>query len=300
MVGNIESTEWVATLVAEGSNLTDAAIQQAQLSIIEYAGSGVGIEWLKPRTACDISWHGAADAALMTQLLAVGAEARFDVALQSAKNRRKKLLLSDMDSTMIEQECIDEMAASLGIKPEIAEITERSMRGEIRFEEALEQRVGLLKYLPVAELQKVYDAITFSRGARELISAFKQSGGTTLLVSGGFTFFTGRVAKDLGFDAHLSNELEINDDRLAGLVKPPIFGASSKLEALLAWCENMKISTDEAVAIGDGANDLPMLERAGLGIGYYPKPKVQAALTAPGNGVIRFGTLATAGYFLGL
>lgn len=199
-----------------------------------------------------------------------------DFILQPEKGREKKLLISDMDSTMIGQECIDEMADCLGLKSSIAAITERAMNGELDFQQALVERVALLKDLPEEALADVFaKKITFSPGARTLIATMRARGCYCLLVSGGFTFFTARVAAALGFDGQEANQLEMANGKLTGLVQMPILDKQAKLEALQRHCRQFGIGEESVLAIGDGANDLPMLKAAGLGVAYYAKPNVQ-------------------------
>ncbi len=200
----------------------------------------------------------------------------FDIVIQPYPPAPKKLLISDMDSTMIEQECIDELADFVGKKAHVAAITERAMNGELVFEDALRERVKLLAGLSVEKLQQCFDQkITPMAGAKELVAAFKRQGGKAVLVSGGFTFFTERVAKMLGFDEHYSNILEIENGTLTGKVREPILGKEAKLAELERQCELLSIKRENVIAIGDGANDLPMLKAAGLGIAYHAKPVVQ-------------------------
>lgn len=207
--------------------------------------------------------------------------ANSDILTETYPPAPKKLLISDMDSTMIEQECIDELADFVGKKEYVAAITERAMRGELVFEEALRERVALLAGLPVEKLQACsLQKITMMRGAKELVAAFKKQGGKCVLVSGGFTFFTERVAKTLGFDEHYANTLEIKDGALTGRVTPPILGKEAKRAELHRQCELLGITPANVIAIGDGANDLPMLQAAGLGIAYHAKPAVQAAVAS--------------------
>jgi len=204
-----------------------------------------------------------------------------DVLIEPYPPAPKKLLISDMDSTMIQQECIDELADFAGLKAHVAAITERAMNGELVFEEALRERVALLKGLPVETLQECFDKkITAMPGALELVRTFKKQGGKAVLVSGGFTFFTERVAKMLGFDEHYSNILEIENGKLTGIVREPILGKEAKLAELERQCEMLGIGRENVIAIGDGANDLPMLKAAGLGIAYHAKPVVQAEANA--------------------
>lgn len=193
----------------------------------------------------------------------------------------KKLLISDMDSTMIEQECIDELAEFAGVREQVEAVTEKAMRGELDFEGALRERVKLLKGLPESVLQECFDTrITFSKGAKELVQGMKAQGAYAVLVSGGFTFFTERVAEALGFDAHYANTLEVKDGVLTGEVVPPILGAEAKLTTLQHVCLERGIAPADVLAIGDGANDLPMLQAAGLGVAYRAKPIVREAVAA--------------------
>lgn len=203
-------------------------------------------------------------------------ESRCDILIEPYPAAPKKLLISDMDSTMIEQECIDELADFVGKKEHVSAITERAMNGELVFEDALRERVALLKGLSVDVLQQCFDEkINIMTGAKELLTAFKATGGKAVLVSGGFTFFTERVAALLGFDEHYANILEEKDGKLTGKVTEPILGKEAKLAQLKQQCKNMGISPAGVIAIGDGANDLPMLKAAGLGIAYRAKPTVQ-------------------------
>ncbi len=200
----------------------------------------------------------------------------FDVIVQPVSNRRKKLLICDMDSTMITCECVDELADFVGKKTEVAAITKRAMNGELDFEAALIQRVRLLKGLEESVLQRCYDErVRPSMGAKELVAHMRGLGARCVLVSGGFTFFTSRVAEALGFHAHFANVLEVREGKLTGEVKRPILGKEAKLRVLEEQCAELGISLQGALAIGDGANDLPMLLAAGLGVAYRAKPAVQ-------------------------
>ncbi len=191
--------------------------------------------------------------------------------------RRKKLLVADMDSTIIQQECIDEMADMLGLKPQIAAITERAMRGELAFEAALRERLGLIAGLKETELLAVYETrITHMPGARVLVATMKKFDGFTALVSGGFTFFTARVGAALGFDVNRANTLEIIDGVMTGHVVGPILGQQAKLASLQEFAGARGIRLAETLAVGDGANDLAMIGAAGLGVAYRAKPVVAA------------------------
>ena len=204
-----------------------------------------------------------------------------DVNLVATANRRKKLLIADMDSTIVGCECIDELADFVGLKPKVAAITERAMRGELDFPSALRERVALLKGFPLEAMAKVYaERVHLNPGARELTATMRANGGYALLVSGGFTYFTKRVAAEAGFDAHQGNILADDGKALTGRVEDPILGREAKLEALEATVARLGWSADDALAVGDGANDLDMIKRAGLGVAYHAKPIVAAAAGA--------------------
>jgi phosphoserine phosphatase len=202
-----------------------------------------------------------------------------DVAvLEGGVHRRRRLFLADMDSTMIEQECIDELADLVGIKPQVAAITERAMRGEIAFEPALRERVGLLKGLSVDVIDGlIRDRIRLTPGGRTLIATMRAHGAHTCLVSGGFTLFTGPIGAMLGFEETRANVLDVADGHLTGRVVEPIVGAEAKRATMIEWRQRLGLTEAETLAVGDGANDLPMLGEAGLGIAFRAKPKVAAA-----------------------
>lgn len=226
-----------------------------------------------------------------SRLDALGLKA--DICVQNSKTARKSLLICDMDSTLIGQECIDELADFAGVKDRVSAITERAMRGEIGFEGALEERVNLLKGLSIDVLQTCFSKrISLNAGARALCQTMKANGAKTAIVSGGFTFFTGRVAQLCGFDHHQANELIQKDGTLTGTVGYPILGREAKYAALDNFSGQNHSS---ALAIGDGANDLAMIEAAGLGIAYYAKPAVAAAAHC----AINHTDLTTALYFQG-
>jgi phosphoserine phosphatase len=204
-----------------------------------------------------------------------------DINVVVTEGRRKKLLISDMESTIIDCECLDELAAIAGIGPRIAAITERAMRGEIAFEGALRERVGLLKGLPLTALEQVWrERVHLISGAKELVATMKAHGARTVLVSGGFTFYTARVAQTVGFDEVQSNVLNDDGSVLTGTVGEPILGREAKLEALERSLAKLGLQESEALAVGDGANDLAMIQHAGLGVAYHAKPVVAAAAGA--------------------
>ncbi|MGD0864941.1 MAG: phosphoserine phosphatase SerB [Rhizomicrobium sp.] len=235
-------------------------------------------QWLSPGRAFDIAIAGDARASLAeARSLATSA----DINLVATAQRRKKLLVADMDSTIIGCECLDELADMAGLKERVAAITERAMRGEIEFAGALRERVALLKGLPLAALEETYATrVRLNPGAFALVATMKAHGARTCLVSGGFTIFTSRVAALAGFDDQQANVLLDDGAALTGKVAEPILGREAKLAALEAEVETLGISFADALAVGDGANDLDMIKRAGLGVAYHAKPVVAAAAGA--------------------
>ena len=242
----------------------------------------------EPRTlgpgALDLLVEGADVAAVRAAAEAALAGTGVDACAQPWDGRRKRLLVADMDSTIINVECIDELADFAGVKEKVSEITERAMRGELDFEGALRERVGMLKGLPLGDLQRAYDErVRLNAGARTLVRTMSANGGRAVLVSGGFTFFTGRVAALVGFHEHHSNTLLEANGRLTGDVADPILGRNAKLATLKRLAAAEGIGLDATLAVGDGANDIPMLTAAGLGIGYYP----HAAAAEAADAVVR-------------
>jgi phosphoserine phosphatase len=242
-------------------------------------------QWLDPGIAADIAFEpGPSDgaSAVAERVRAALDNASVDVIVQKTQGRRKKLLLADMDSTMINQECIDELAAEIGEMAHVAAITERAMRGDIAFEPALRERVALLKGLDRATILRVIaNKITLTPGGRALVQTMRANGAHTVLVSGGFSVFASVIAARIGFHEHRANELLFGEDgKLSGLVAEPILGKDAKLAALEQLREKRGLSAEETLAVGDGANDLAMLEAAGLGIAFRAKPKVAAAAHA--------------------
>jgi phosphoserine phosphatase len=265
-------------IAGRAGSLDAAALERARSALPGTAEP----RWLAAGTAADIPFSADADAdqrAIAEHLR--GVFSGIDVVVQPAAHRRKRLFLADMDSTMIEQECIDELADFVGLKAHVAAITERAMRGEIAFEPALRERVALLKGLAVQVVDEVIAKhITLTPGGRTLVSTMRANGAFTCLVSGGFTLFTQRIAAMIGFDETHANTLVVAGGTLAGLVEEPIFGRDGKRATLLALRQERGLAAEDTMAIGDGANDLDMITEAGLGVAYHAKPKVAEAAAA--------------------
>jgi len=267
----------VATLIAKPGALDDAALARARAELPD-AGAP---QWLAPGEAADLPFNaerGADQSALHSNLagrLRAALGGGIDAVVQRPDNRRKRLFLADMDSTMIGQECIDELADFVGLKDHVAAITERAMRGEIAFEPALRERVALLKGLPASTVDTVIaERITLTPGGRVLVATMRAAGARTCMVSGGFTLFTDRIAAMIGFDENRANRLEVAGGTLAGTVAEPIFGRDAKRTALIALRGQLGLDNADTMAIGDGANDIAMIAEAGLGVAFHAKPKV--------------------------
>ena len=272
----------VATLVSNPKRpaIDDTAVAKARALL----PNAISEKVLQAGIAADIFFApapGIAARELAGTIRAALAPAPIDVIVQPVAHRRKKLFVADMDSTMIDQECIDELADYAGLKAHVAAITERAMRGEIEFEPALRERVALLKGLPVSVVDEVIaKKITLAAGGKELLAALRANGCYTCLVSGGFTLFTNIIAAKLGFNENRANELIVEDGKLAGKVKEPILGRAAKIATLQELTIKLGIRPEETVAIGDGANDLDMITAAGLGVAIHAKPAVAAAAGA--------------------
>ena len=245
------------------------------------AANAGSIDWLAPGKAFDIGFTGDPDAVKASLRETARDEWLLDINVVPAANRRKKLLIADMDSTIIGCECIDELADHVGLKPKVAAITERAMRGELDFPAALRERVALLKGLPLDALAQVHAGrVRLNPGAREMTATMRAHGAHTILVSGGFTYFTQRVAEMAGFESNQGNRLADDGRALTGRVEEPILGREAKLEALEREAARIGCSPADVLAVGDGANDLDMIRRAGLGVAYHAKPVVAAAAGA--------------------
>jgi phosphoserine phosphatase len=263
---------FVATLIApQGAKLTSASIQTYTQRITDKGGHVQKTVWLKKNYAADVFY--ADDIAINANDLP------FDVLIQKAEHRSKKVLIADMESTIIEQEMLDELANRIGIGEQVAEITRKAMNGEIDFTKALTDRVGLLKGQPESLLKELATKMTLSPGAQILVSSMKHAGCKTWLVSGGFTFFVKIIAERLGFDRFFANELIVEDGFVTGHVRLPILGKDTKKELLKKACQEFGIGLEACLAVGDGANDIPMLQTCvaggGLGVAYRAKPKVR-------------------------
>lgn len=272
----------VLTLIGPGPlSLGDETFARALDAVAAAGGQAGAPHWLSKGEAVDIPFSGADPAAVETAARAQLAGERVDLHAQTAEGRRKKLLIADMDSTVITVECLDELADFAGLKPEIAAITERAMRGELDFEAALTERVAKLKGLDAQALERCYaERVTLTPGARTLVRTMRAHGATAVLVSGGFTFFTVRVAAAAGFQEERANRLLEAGGKLTGAVAQPILGRDAKRATLLEFRENLGLAQSETLAVGDGANDLAMIEIAGLGVAYHAKPVVAEAAAA--------------------
>jgi len=250
----------------------DEATVQAALETLRAGGAAVGApDWLAKGIACDIPFDGPAVPIALPKV---------DAVVVPAEGRRKTLLVADMESTMIENEMLDELADFLGLRERIAGITRRAMNGEIDFAGALNERVGLLKGLPVTRLAEATYRIRYMPGGTPLVATMRANGAYCALVSGGFTFFTALVRRALGFDFDAANILRHDGQTLSGTVELPILGKEAKLATLQRLCTERGLGPADALTVGDGANDLPMLQAAGLGVAFHAKPAVAAQVAA--------------------
>ncbi|WP_298371777.1 phosphoserine phosphatase SerB [uncultured Bradyrhizobium sp.] len=274
----------VATLICNpASPALDATIVDGARAVLPSPGPA---QWLFNEVAVDIPFEsqdssGDAIKTIEERLRQARGDLPIDIVVQPRIGRRKKLFLADMDSTMIGQECIDELADFAGLKAHVADITERAMRGEIEFESALRERVALLKGLPVSVVDEVLEKrITPTPGGRALVMTMRAHGAYTCLISGGFTLFTKVVAEKIGFQENRANQLQVADGKLTGEVVEPILGRATKLATLVELTESFDLDDIDTLVTGDGANDLGMIQAAGLGVAYHAKPAVAAAAAA--------------------
>ena len=289
---------YVLTYVSSSPDkpLTHAHIKQAEEVLNRYDTMQTSTPvWLSESKAVDIGIAEEPKQRMMSNLQSIFTQDQIDVFVSRIDRRRKKLLLADMDSTIVTSETLDDLAEFAGLKQEISEITKEAMEGRIDFRAAVKKRVGLLEGLPLTALESTLENIQLSPGAKTLVSVMRKNNAYCVLVSGGFTFFTEEIAKQAGFQQHHGNELDIDKDQLTGKVIEPIQDKYAKLEYLKAYTGTLKISAAHCLAIGDGANDLPMLKAAGLGIGYRPKDVVYKEIP----NLIIYGDLSTALYAQG-
>lgn len=282
---------YVTTLLTSPAHPT---LDPALVESLRNAWGGGDVVWLAADEAAEFVHERAPDNG--PEVWQACHDQGVDLITQPAHNRRKKMLIADMDSTMIQQECIDELAAEAGVGDRVADITARAMNGEIDFEGAIDERVGLLANLPEDVIDHVLNTrITYMPGAATLLKTMQAQKCYAVLVSGGFTAFTARVAKTLGFNENRANTLEILDGKLTGRVVRPILGQSAKLEALDEIVSDLDITRDDAIAVGDGMNDLLMLSNAGTGVALHGKPALQAEVEVRVN----FGDLTALLYIQG-
>jgi phosphoserine phosphatase len=272
------SITYAATLISDPRT---PSITPALLAEVAGALGGAEHRVLAPGTAAEFRLAGRDPRESEATLRHIVRNEPVDVVVQPAEGRRRRLFLADMDSTMIEQECIDELADLVGLKAEVAAITERAMQGEIAFEPALRERVALLKGLSAEVVdQLLRERITLTPGGATLVRTMRQHGAYTCLVSGGFTLFTGPIGQKIGFHEDRANRLLVEDGRLVGAVEEPILGREAKLATLIELRERLGVPQEATLAVGDGANDLAMLGEAGLGVAFHAKPAVAAAAYA--------------------
>lgn len=287
---------YILTFLASSTDLSITHLEQAERFV---EGQGIGLNgkpsWVVEHRAADLPVQNLMTIEQRRALQNLFREDRIDVLCVSADNRRKSLLVADMDATIVIGETLDELAAKAGIKDQIAAITTRAMNGELDFKEALRERVGLLKGLPVKAMAQTLAETKLSPGAETLIKTFRASGGTCVLVSGGFTYFTKYIGEKCGFNYNHGNILSNNGDVLDGAVEEPILDKDAKLAYLKSHAQALGLDLADTMAIGDGANDLPMLAAAGLGIGYRPKPLVEESLL----NVLNYADLSAVLYALG-
>ncbi len=289
---------FVLTLVSSprGESLADKHINMAK-GFMDEKGfrQTCAPVWLHPGKAADLGLSERPEKATLRSLRKLFEKDHIDVFINPIERRRKKLLLADMDSTIVTSETLDEIAREAGLEEKISEITRQAMEGEIDFETALLDRVRLLEGQSEKLLLRVLNRIEFNPGAKLLVRAMTYYGASCVLVTGGFSCFANPVASQAGFSAFVSNELDIRDGKLTGKIKGNIIDKNGKLKALYEFAQNNRIRPELAIAIGDGSNDVPMLKTAGLGIGYHPKPIVCEEI----DNLILHGDLVSALYAQG-
>ncbi|NKB19667.1 MAG: phosphoserine phosphatase SerB [Alphaproteobacteria bacterium] len=289
--------ELVVTLITnpEQANLTQQHVDCIQAALNDAGSMPASPSWLAESIACDITFEGDDIPSFRKLMQGEVWDLGIDSVVQPITNRRKRLLLADMDSTIVTGETLDELAGIAGLKDRVAAITERAMRGEIDFKAALRERVAILKGLPATALDKTLEITELTSGARQLVQTMRTNDAHTVLVSGGFKFFTSAIGKKVGFHEDRSNEMIIKNGILTGTVGDPILDRDAKLDALNSISSAKEIPIEETMATGDGANDLPMILAAGLGIAFHAKPVVEEKAPA----AIRHGDLTALLYIQG-
>lgn len=270
----------VLTLIAGDGGLDESIVSHVEMTL---RGAGAEVappDWLSYGAAVDLAFGSISTADAVDLAVETIEDAPIDAVAQPADGRRKRLLVADMESTIIENEMLDELADEVGLRAHIAAITARAMNGELDFEGALRERVGLLRGLEESALDRTRAKIRIMPGARALVATMRQAGAYCALVSGGFSYYTGFVRSTVGFDMDQANRLEIQDGKLTGTVAEPILGRDAKRKRLLALAETHGIPLAATLAVGDGANDLDMLAAAGLGVAYHAKPVVARSASA--------------------
>lgn len=288
----------VITLVSNHTSADNIrnAIDQIRLVFKQQGLLSTHPNWLCQDQACDIMLEEAPVEKCVQLADGICNQLEIDYCVQPRLNRRKKLLIADMDSTIITVECIVELADFVGLREEVSDITEKAMRGELDFKDAFRERVRMMKGLSKDVLHKAYaEKVALTPGAKELVGTMKANGAYTALVSGGFSFFTSRVRAEAGFDMDESNELLFGPDGLSGEAQEPILDSSAKLSRLCQLREELKLKPRDVLAVGDGANDIPMINEAGLGVAFKAKPTTVEAADAS----VRYGDLSTILYYQG-
>jgi len=286
---------YVLTLIG---NAESAPLQPLHIErVLQCLESPAETDWLAEKEACDLFINSHLSAEAITEKTRdVLAGFSIDAVCTLVEGRRKKLLISDMDSTVIDQECIDELADAIGIGSQIREITTAVIRGDISFSEALCKRLAMMKGMESKVLENVYEQrISLKTGARTLVQTMRHHGAFCILVSGGFTYFTSRIAAQLGFHDHQGNELIFNQGKLTGEARDPILGSSAKLNTLMSLCDEKSLSPADVLAVGDGANDIKMIQAAGLGVSFHDT----GSLREQSDAVIDFADLTALLYIQG-
>ncbi len=288
--------EYILTLVSSDAPLTAGHLAVIERHIDHDANGLAGNPaWLSPNKAVDIPVMGRPNDQELQDLRDTLASNKIDLFITPKEGRRKKLLLADMDSTIVQNETLDELAEYAGVKNAVAAITRRAMEGRLDFHEALRERIALLEGLSTRTIEETLANVQLSKGAEIFVKTMKKHGATCVLVSGGFTDFTAPIAMTCGFDYNHGNTLDTQNGALTGKLVLPIVDKNAKLDYLKKYCEDLDLSIEDTVTIGDGANDLPMLQTAGLGLGYRAKPIVSSAI----DNTIHYGDLTCALYAQG-